>query len=77
MEVCAAIQSDSSSGHQTFAFVMIDFLDIEGQVAGSRLSSYILEVTSAGTGEYFPPFQFLAEIVKVVSPSIIPSGNYA
>ncbi|GFY31190.1 solute carrier organic anion transporter family member 3A1 [Trichonephila clavipes] len=34
-----------------------------------------------GTGEYFPPLQFHAEIVEVeidvMSPSIVPSGNFA
>ncbi|GFT87425.1 hypothetical protein TNCV_2899671 [Trichonephila clavipes] len=33
-----------------------------------------------GTGEYFPPLQFYAKIVEVryvVSPSFVPSGNFA
>ncbi|GFT30250.1 hypothetical protein TNCV_3467051 [Trichonephila clavipes] len=30
-----------------------------------------------GTGEYFPHLQLNAEIVEVVSPSIVPSGNFA
>ncbi|GFV36751.1 hypothetical protein TNCV_2649941 [Trichonephila clavipes] len=40
-------------------------------------------ITSAGTREYFPPLQFTCRNFKgggdieVVSPSIVPSGNFA
>ncbi|GFT40620.1 hypothetical protein TNCV_3007941 [Trichonephila clavipes] len=42
-------------------------------------TEYVL-VKSVGTGEYLTPLQFNAEIVEVemvVSPSIVPSGNFA
>ncbi|GFU44884.1 hypothetical protein TNCV_4234201 [Trichonephila clavipes] len=52
----------------------------KGDMPFQWVRSLVGLITSAGTGEYFLPFSFHAEIVEVeievVSPSIVHSGNF-